>query len=393
MARRSVAEFLESFVLPLVAGGELKVSRPISVTDLQHFEEDLPHASQQLVAVDEARTQVLAELVVRPPSRVLDADELHLAAALYNILFMIHPDSEGPLITGSARIRVTSTARHMAAQPLSRTRRRILARHALLHNLFELTRIDTKVSWWTGSARFLGQKPPARLGRWRTVRRVRQETSTASYEDLLASELATPITSTLLRRSPLTLLLTSHANAPVLHWEDATCVLADPELTRAVAYEALRPGDPDRQVTGPARYAAAFEQMLERTPKVSELRTVVAFLVHLNVLLALAETRMRDLSARSPLITTVLAPERAGQRARGLTTFFALPNALSKADPLLAVPPGLIDDSRLAKRWQIHREQVADGVGEAVITALVDRLSRHLHAELPPAVDISRSAH
>ena len=361
MARRSVAEFLDVFVLPLVAGGELKIGRPISKTDLQHFEEDLPHASVGLVAVDDARTHVLAELVVRPPSLVLDTDELCLAAAVHNVLFLVHPEAEGWSVTGRARTKVIETARRLAAQPLSRNRRRMLARHALLHNVFDVTRVDTKVSWWTGSAEYLGQEPPGRLTRWRSVRRVREETTTATYDDLMASEEAAPIMATLLRRSPLTQLFASHAQAPPLHWEDAVFVLEDPELARAVAYEATHPGDPHQVVAAPARYAAAFEQMLERRPNTSEIQTVAAFLVHLNVLLALAETKLRDRAAKSPLLTTVLAPERAGQRPRGLTTFFALPNALSRVDPILAVPQGLLDDKRLAKRWAVHREQVAEG--------------------------------
>lgn len=394
MARRSVAEFLETFVLPLVTGGELKVTRPLSLTDLEHFDEDLPHATRELVAVDDARTDVLAELVVRPPALVLDSDELHLAAAVHNVLFLVHPDMDTWTITGRARSRIVDTARQLAARPLSHNRRRVLARHGLLHNVFDLSRVDTKVSWWTGSARFLGQRPPVRLTRWRGVRRVIEEVSEAAYDELLASEDAAPIMATLLRRSPLTQLLTGHPQAPTLHWEDAVFVLGDPELARAVSYEATRPKDPGKLVAAPARYAAAFEQMLERSPNPTEIRTVAAFLVHLNVLLAMAETRIRDRSQRSPLLATVLAPERAGMRPRGLTTFFALPNALSKVDPLLAVPPGLLDDERLARRWQIHREQVAAGVGEAVVTTLIDRLKRHLHLpQLPPAVDISQSPH
>ena len=385
MARRSIAEFLETFVLPLVAGGELRVARPYSLTDLRHFEEDLPHASRELVAVDEARTVVLSELVVRPPALVLDKDELCLAAAVHNVLFLVHPRTESWLVTGRGRAKVVDTARALAAQPLSQNRRRALARHALLHNVFDLSRIDTKVSWWTGSARYMGQKPPGRLIRWRNMRRVREEITTARYEELLASEEAAPIMATLLRRSPFTQLQYSHPQAPALHWEDAVFALRDAELARAVAYEATRPTEPSQLIAAPARYAAAFEQMLERTPQPAQVRTVAAFLVHLNVLLAMAETRMRDRSQRSPLLATVLAPERAGQRPRGLTTFFALPNALSKVDPVLAVPPGLLDDQRLAKRWQVHREQVAAGVGEAVITTLMDRLARHLAAQLPPA--------
>jgi hypothetical protein len=89
----------------------------------------------------------------------------------------------------------------------------------------------------------------------------------------------------------------------------------------------------------------------------------------------------------------VLAPERAGQRPRGLSTFFALPNALALVDPRLAVAPGLLDDPQLARRWQVHRTQAAEAVGDAVIETLAQRLSRHLGgAPVDPASIVSLPA-
>jgi hypothetical protein len=119
--------------------------------------------------------------------------------------------------------------------------------------------------------------------------------------------------------------------------------------------------------------------MLERSPREEDVRAVCAFLVHLNLLVALAEVRERD-PGRSPLLTAALAVDRAGPRPRGLTTFFALPNALSRVDARLAEPPGLDGDAALRKRWRQHRAQVVEGVGEAVIDTLAGRLKRHLRA-------------
>ena len=378
MARRTVADFLQDFVLPLVRGGDMGISRPISIDEAERFGQDLAHASEALVAVDEARTAVLADLVVRPPALVLEEDDVRLAAALHNVLFLVHPDADGVTVTRRVRSRVAETARRLAAQPLSRSRRRVLARHGLLHNVFDIKRIDTKVTWWTGSADFMGQAPPARLLAWEGVRRVRREDDTARYDELLCSEEATPIMAILLRRSPLTQVLSSHPQAPALHWEDAVFLLRDAELARAMAYAALAPATPEQRLAAPARFAAAFEQMLERSPSDEDVRAVAAFLVHLSALLAHAEVRQHGLEARSATLTTVLAPERAGKRPRGLTTFLALPNALRSVDVRLAEPPGLDDDRRLAERWRVHRAQVAEGVGEAVIETLVARLQRRL---------------
>jgi len=383
LARADLAAFLESFVLPLVAGGEVRVGRPLALDEVAMLEQELASVSPQLMAVDDARGAVLSTLVVRPPALIFDGEELALAVGLHNALFLVHPSVEGWSVSDRQRRRVVETAQRLVSQPLSRDRTRILARHALLHSLFELARTDTYVSWWTGRARFLGQKPPGRLVAWRSVRRVREEVSKVAYDELLAAPDIAPVVATLLRRTPLTQLLRSHPAAPALHWEDAVFLLRDLELSRAVAYEAIRSTDPREQVAAPARLAAAFEQMLERAPAEADVRAVAGFLVYLAALLALAETRLRELDARSPLLSAVLAVERAGQRPRGLATFFALPNALAVVDPRLAVPPGLDGEPALARRWAAHRAQVTEAVGEAVIDTLAGRLRRHLRVALP----------
>ena len=113
-------------------------------------------------------------------------------------------------------------------------------------------------------------------------------------------------------------------------------LLRDAELARAVAYRLVPDAPPRDQVAGPARLAAAFEQMLERAPDEADVRAVAAFLVHLSALFCLGEITLREPDAKSPLISTVLAAEAAGQRPRGLATLFALPGALALVDPRLA---------------------------------------------------------
>jgi hypothetical protein len=383
LAWRELAELLERFVLPLVRGGDVAVGRPISLEELPELEAQIPHCSPQLAPVDDARTEVIAELVVRPPALVFDIDELSLAACVHNLLFLVHPRADTWSVSSSARRRVIETAQEMASRPLSHSRSRVLARHGLLHNLFRLNRVDTKISWWTGSATFLGQKPPTRLRTWRALRRVREEQTVASYEDLLGTVEVAPVVSALMRRAPVTQLLAMTREGPPLFWEDAVFLLRDAELARAVAYRSIRGSEPRQVVAAPARFAAAFEQMLERAPAEADVRAVAAFLVHLNALLAMAEAGDRELGPRSPLLSAVLSPERAGQRQRGLATFFAMPAALSMVDPRLAIPPGVEEDTVLAERWMRHRAQVLEGVGDAVVDTLAGRLRRHLTAALP----------
>ncbi len=385
MARPHVREFLDKFVRPLVAGGEMHVGVPIPLADVERWEHELDSASVEQLAVDDARTAVLAPLVVRPPALLLGADELALAAGLHDALFLVHPRADRWSVTDRQRRKIVDTALSLVSQPLTRDRTRIMARHALLHNLMALTRNDITVSWWTGRARFQGQKPPARLTAWRGVRRVREEVTVVDFDELLAVPDTAPVIATLLRRTPLTQLLDDHPGAPPLHWEDAVFVLRDHELARGVAYRLVPDAAAREQVTGPARLAAAFEQMLERAPDEADVRAVAAFLVYLGALFCLGELHLREAAAKSPLLSTVLSVEAIGQRPRGLATLFALPGALASVDPRLATPPGLSDSPQLAARWRVHRAQASELLGEAVIEALASRLRRHLK----PALDAS----
>ena len=385
MARPHVSLFLDKFVRPLVAGGELHIGAPIPTADVDRWDSELAHASVELVAVDDARHNVLSTLVVRPPSLVLEGDDLALAAGLHNALFLVHPRADTWAVSDRQRRRIIDNALSLVSQPLTKNRIRVMARHALLHNLFHLKRNDITVSWWTGRARFQGQKPSARLTAWPSVRRVREDVTVVDFDELLAVPDTAPIIATLLRRTPLTQLLDSHAGAPPLHWEDAVFILRDHELARAVAYR-LIPGDVPhaKQVDGPARLAAAFEQMLERTPSEADVRAVAAFLVHLGALFSVAELNLREAAGKSPLISTVLAAEAAGQRPRGLATLFALPGALALVDKRLATPPGIDAIPQLAARWKVHRTQTAELLSDAVIDALAQRLKRHLRPSPMP---------
>jgi hypothetical protein len=293
----------------------------------------------------------------------------------------VHPRADQWSVSDRVRRKIIDNALAMVSQPLTTNRTRVMARHALLHNVFHLKRNDITVSWWTGRARFHGQKPPTRLTAWKGVRRVREETVVVDFDELLAVPDTAPVIATLLRRTPLTQLLDAHPGAPPLHWEDAVFLLRDPELARAVAYR-LVPDVPARdQVAGPARLAAAFEQMLERAPDEADVRAVAAFLIYINALFCLAELNLREPGAKSPLISTVLAAEAAGQRPRGLATLFALPGAMALVEPRVATPPGISEQKPLAMRWAVHRAQTAELLSDAVIEALAQRLRRHFRLE------------
>lgn len=369
-----LGQFLERFVTPLVRGGPMHVGRPLSIDRLDEFDRVLGEVSAQADEIDDARAQVLGALVLRPPPMILDRDDLALAMGLHDALFLAHPDTGKVGMTERQLGRVAATAQLLVSQPLAREPRRLLARYALLHNLFAIQRTDVLLSWWTGHAQFHGQPAPARLTRWRGVRRVSESTRTVAVDELLLTDAAMPVLAAVLRRSPLTLLLTDHAGAPLVHWEECAFILRDPVLARAIARPMLRGDTALQRLARPARLAAAFEQMLERSPSEGDVRVVAAFLCYLAGQLCVEDVGTPKTDP-SPMLARCLA---AQPRPRGLAALLALPAALAQVLPALAVPPGVAGEPELARRWQAHRAQVTSALGQPVIDGVADRLRRAL---------------
>ena len=379
MGGRACIEYLMEFVLPLVEGGEMRVSKPLTVEEVRAYTEQLPHASEAVIAIEAARTNVLAQLVVRPPSLILDAEEVFLTAAVHNLLFFTHPDRERWTATKRRLGKVLKTAEVLAAQPLTAVRTRVLARHGLLHNVFDVTRNDVRVSWWTGSASFFGQAPPSRLSRWPGLRRVRSEVTVAKFDTLLGIAETLPVIASLVRRTPLTPLLTTSTIAPPIYWEGSAFLLRDAEIARAIAYSALAHPTMESRLEACCRYAVALLRMLERDPPSADVRAVCAFLVHLTVLLVQSElgsvTELRSLSQFVP-------KDGAEAKYPGVTALLAMPSALALLNSAIARPPGL-DDGELGNTWREHNRAVQERVGSAVVSALAQRLARCIGGGLP----------
>ncbi len=370
----ALGTFLETFVTPLVAGGKLRVGAPLALDQLDEFDRVLAECSGQADPIDDARAQVLAAMVVRPPPMILDRDDLALAMGLHNALFLAHPDVDKVGITERQMRRVAATGQLLASQPLAREPRRLLARHALLHNVFALHRTDLLLAWWTGHAQFHGQPAPARLTRWRAVRRVQQTTRTVAVDELLLTDTAMPTAAALLRRSPLTLILTAHPSAPLVHWEECAFLLRDRVLAQALARPLLVGDDAATRLARPARLAAAFEQMLERSPAAADVRAVAGLLCYLAAQLCIDDLATPK-DDPSPLLARALAMQ---PRPRGLVALLALPDALAQVAPALAVPPGVLGAPELARRWRAHRRQVAAQLGQPVIDDIANRVSKAL---------------
>ncbi len=367
-------EFLTRFVLPLIKGGDVYVGTPIDMERYLSMTQELAEAGEAVSAIDAARHDILCEVVLDPPVLSFGEEELALAVAVHNLLFLSHPRGASASLTR----RVLATAAELADQSVCEDCATALSRHGLLHALFDVARADTRVSWWLGSRTFLGQKPPPRLTRLKTVRRVREEQVWVGFAELLRTAQSQPVLSAILRRSPLTPFLARAVDAPAIRLEEAMFLLRDAELARAIAYAAIAGDTAEEKLAKPSAYGAALEQMLERNPDEAEVRTMTAFLVYLNTLLVMAEQDLARRGGARISLLSELAPERTGQRMRGLVTFLAVPSAIERVDPRLCQVPGISADPKIRHRWQRHQHKVAELVGEAVIEALASRFRRHL---------------
>ncbi len=363
-----LAHFLATFVRPLVEGGDIHVGEPLEMDTVLRWESELGgDAAEAAVAIDDARAAAAATLVVRPPALLFDAEELRLAAALYDALVLAHPSSEG-FTKRRARRRLGETAARLATVDAPETRRDLLARHTLLARLYALHRIDTHVSWWTGRADFRGQAPPRRLLLWPSVRRVREERAEIPVTDVLAGEARAPLL-LLAAATPLTDALALGAdNRPRFRWAGKRAILEDPDLARAVAYAWLPDLHADDALSVAGRAAAAFLEDWGKLPG-GEARAVVAFFVHVMSLVALAEVGFPDLDAPSPVIANALRDPEGGAAVA-----CALPNAAARIEPALQAPPGVSEDPRLLRRFRAHRLQVEKALSAEKLRELALRL-------------------
>jgi hypothetical protein len=348
--------FLTQFVRPLVEGGDLHIGEPLELETVVRWETELSiRATEVSVAIDEARTQTAATLVVRPPALAFEAEELRLAAALYDALVLAHPSSEG-FTKRRARRRLGETAALLATVDPPRTRRELIARHTLLARIYALHRIDTHVSWWTGRADFRGQQPPRRLLLWPAVRRVREERAEIPVTDVLAGEAHAPLL-LLAAATPLTDAIALAAdNRPRFRWAGKRAILEDPDLSRAVAYAWVPDLHAEDALAVVGRAAAAFQEEWGKLPG-AEARLVLAFFVHIMALVALAEAGFPDLDAPSPVLAAALRDPDGGAALA-----CALPNAAARIEPELTAPPGVADEPRLGRRFRAHRMQVENAL-------------------------------
>ena len=361
MAEPGFTDWLHGFVLPLCAGGDVRVSRALGEPDLAALLVERPDAHTEL-RIAEARHQVTAELLLSAPIPELDDEALKLAVAVQNLLFLSHPAAHGTMVR-KRRLEALSAWSAELVQRLepAEDARTLVARHSMLHHLFDLGRDDVRVSFWAGKREFRGAEPPARLLKWSTVRRVREERWRVSFlTEAVTDPLERPIVLALLSASPLTDLWEPLRLDPALEWKRLARLLGEPAIARAAADRYLSIGF--AQLGGPL--TASLLELYNQKNAVEEARRVTRFVCHLH-LLRLLQPGGRDFVPELQALC-------AGQPQ--VKDFFGLFAAAQRVG--LGRPDDVASDERLTRRIDAYAAACTTVCGVARVVELEGVMSR-----------------
>jgi hypothetical protein len=193
--------------------------------------------------------------LLAPTDTLPDLDEGDWAVlAALNDLLQLTNHHLGGAITRGRYARVLANLRWLCDRiPAPRDVLGALARHATFARALELTRTDSAVSWWTGTARFRGEPPPSRLLAWPEMRRVRVDARRVPLAEMPAGVVGispfdfADVLAIWLTRSPLTDLATATRNSPPFAWSAATLSLVATGPGRLLGFRALA-GEPSATV-------------------------------------------------------------------------------------------------------------------------------------------------
>ena len=372
------ALWLHHFVLPLVAGGDVRVAQVIGARELTLLRGGALGSDESAHRIGEARHAIVSELVLGSPEPELDDDALRLAGAMQNLLFLLHPGTQTVSVTRRRLRAVSAYATQLATLPLpdldlddSRAAARLLAeRHSMLHHLFDLGRDDVRVSFWVGKREFRGAEPPSRLLKWPELRRVHEERWRITVVgEAMADPLMKPIVTALLGSSPLTDLFEPARLEPRFDLLPLARWLKLTEVARAVADRWLSAGLP--QVAG-AYTAALLTLYNDREPRArAAARTATAFACHVQLLSILG----RRGAAGSPSEREHLTELQGLLQAQpGLRDFYGLFAAAQRVG--LGRPTDVARDARLRAEVDAYANACAQLVGPERLVELVGILAR-----------------
>jgi len=251
---------------PLLRGGSVEPLPPIGsarALAASEFDLPLPDDLAQLIGdlrIREARTLYPVDCL--PP---IGRAEWLMAFALNDLLQATNPRLVGVLGRDRPRRLIEMADRMLDAAGSPQTVVDALGRHATFSRIFELTRIDTTVSWWVGSELFQGRRPPARLTAWPELRRVRRHQEPIRLADMPPPSALWRTTwlecmAKLYSASPLTDLAWIGRVQPAFRWTGALCGFTRNPVGRRLALRAIeRTTDRPRAVANLAAAARRVE--------------------------------------------------------------------------------------------------------------------------------------
>src|SRR5262249_4985215 len=137
----------------------------------------------ELARVRVARKLAPIDTLHRTPS----GEEWALAAVLHDIVQSTHPGFDAVFRRNGPRRILDIVEKTLERIPSPAIVGDALSRHTWFSRMFDLTRTDTDLRWWTGSERFLGTDPPRRLTAWPELRRVSETRTPRPLMDLPTS--------------------------------------------------------------------------------------------------------------------------------------------------------------------------------------------------------------
>ncbi|GMV15679.1 MAG: hypothetical protein HS104_25990 [Polyangiaceae bacterium] len=283
MSGQLVAELTGRVLVPMLAGGALRPLPPIGHARARAVAE---HGGFAASVLDEARARRL-RLARRfcPVDALPDPGpgEWMMLCALNDLLQATNPTLLGPF--GSERpqklLEMAQATLLVAGPP--RSVGEALCRHATFSRLLEIVRLDTHVSFWVGRRVYKGAKPPKRLTRWRSVRRVSEREESVRLPEMTpANPAATPlfeqVLASLLAASPLTDLCTATRELPPFRWTGAALSLVSVPAGRTLVARGL---DRVRAQKALAKALGGLPDPVRRgvTPEAARAATAVAELL------------------------------------------------------------------------------------------------------------------
>ena len=236
-----------TFLGPLVIGGAMLPGKLFGGKQaLSIGDHRAPTDVDLLSRTELARVRVARRLA---PIDTLDGTpsgaEWALAAVLHDLVQSTHPGFDAAFRRSGPKRILEVIEKTLERIPIAANVGEALSRHTWFSRMFELARTDVDVRWWTGSERFLGTEPPARLTAWPEVRRVTQTRTPRPLMELPTSGSAVDVqrfgwvAEAFLKKSPLTDLATADRLAPAFVWSHENLSFSATQAGRTMIGRAL----------------------------------------------------------------------------------------------------------------------------------------------------------